>query len=78
MSKIDKVLFTGKTHTTATRASQGGHGNLDVRLSSPNVVEEFTDVQPHMQRQVHSLVAYPYSRGCRSISEGRPHPASGV
>jgi len=47
MSKIDKVLFTGKTHTTATRASQGGHGNLDVRLSSPNVVEEFTDVQPH-------------------------------
>lgn len=34
MSKIEKVLATGKTHTT--RSNVGGHnGNLDIVLSSP-------------------------------------------
>lgn len=36
MTKIDKVLFTGKTHTTATKqGASRGHGNLDLRLTTP-------------------------------------------
>ncbi|MGF6514118.1 osmotically inducible protein OsmC [Pseudomonas sp. BT76 TE3572] len=34
MSKIEKVLFTGKTHTTFSDATRA-HGNLDIELSSP-------------------------------------------
>jgi Ohr subfamily peroxiredoxin len=40
MSKVQKVLFTGKTHTIASRrtgGSQGGHGTLDIQMSSPGV-----------------------------------------
>ena len=38
MSKIEKVLATGKTHTTASAAgntSRGHNGTLDIQLSSP-------------------------------------------
>ncbi len=36
MTKIEKVLFTGKTHTTASHAgASGGHGNLDIQLTTP-------------------------------------------
>jgi len=49
MSKIEKVLATGKTHTT--HSSVGGHnGNLDIELSSPGSAQPahvFTAVQPH-------------------------------
>ena len=34
MSKIEKVLVTGKTHTTFSDATRA-HGNLDIELSSP-------------------------------------------
>jgi osmotically inducible protein OsmC len=37
MSKIEKVLFTGKTHTTASRrdsAPRGDHGRLDIETSA--------------------------------------------
>jgi len=51
MDKIDKVVFTGKTHTTASRgdgASRGGHGTLDIQLSSGGTnAEQFAGVQPH-------------------------------
>jgi lipoyl-dependent peroxiredoxin len=51
MSKLDKVLFAGKTHTTASRregASHGGHGALDIQLSSGGDNRElFAAVQPH-------------------------------
>ena len=51
MNKIDKVLFKGKTHTTASRGdgtSPGGHGTLDIQLSSGGTNEElFAAVQPH-------------------------------
>ena len=51
MSKIDKVLYTGKTHTTAAgrdEASRGGHGTLDIQLSTGGKNEEqFSAVQPH-------------------------------
>ncbi|MBB5442426.1 MULTISPECIES: organic hydroperoxide resistance protein [unclassified Paraburkholderia] len=37
MSRIDKVLYTGKTHTTGGRdgASRSSDGRLDVSLSAP-------------------------------------------
>jgi lipoyl-dependent peroxiredoxin len=37
MTKIDKVLYTAKTHTTGGRdgASRSSDGRLDVKLSSP-------------------------------------------
>jgi Ohr subfamily peroxiredoxin len=37
MSKIDKVLYTGKTHTTGGRdgASKSDDGRLDIKLSAP-------------------------------------------
>lgn len=53
MSKIEKVLLTGKTHTVASHrdgASRGDHGRLDITLSSPNVPKSelsFAAVQPH-------------------------------
>src|SRR3954451_8672608 len=51
MDKIDKVVFVGKTHTTASRGdgtSRGGHGTLDIQLSSGGTNEElFAAVQPH-------------------------------
>jgi Ohr subfamily peroxiredoxin len=50
MSKIEKVLATGKTHTTLSSASRGHNGNLDIELSSPGSsapAHVFTGVQPH-------------------------------
>jgi osmotically inducible protein OsmC len=53
MSKIEKVLATGTTHTTASaagRTSRGHNGNLDIVLSSPGSakpVHEFSNILPH-------------------------------
>ena len=53
MTKIQKVLLTGKTHTTASRrdgASRGGETSLDIQLSTPNdrkLVHKFEAIQPH-------------------------------
>jgi Ohr subfamily peroxiredoxin len=53
MSKIEKVLVTGKTHTTLNSAgttSRGHNGNLDIELSSPgdtSPAHVFTATQPH-------------------------------
>ena len=51
MNKIDKVLFDGKTHTTASRrdgTSHGGHGTLDIQLSTGGKNEElFAAVPSH-------------------------------
>ena len=51
-ARIQKVLLTGKTHTTLSRnyVSQGGEERLDIRLSTPNnpgLVQAFEDIQPH-------------------------------
>jgi Ohr subfamily peroxiredoxin len=48
MSKIEKVLATGKTHTTVSAA--GRNGNLDIQLSSPGNAKPahvFSAIQPH-------------------------------
>ena len=54
MSKIQKVLVTGKTHTTASdaRIISGDHeGNLNIKLTAPgnSAVREhvFAAIQPH-------------------------------
>lgn len=53
MSKIEKVLVTGKTHTTfsaANTTSRGHNGNLDIVLSSPGSARPahvFEATQPH-------------------------------
>lgn len=53
MSKIEKVLATGKTHTTlsvAGNTSRGHNGNLDIVLSSPGSAKpahEFSNALPH-------------------------------
>ena len=53
MSKIEKVLASGKTHTThnsAGNTSRGHNGNLDIVLSSPGSdtpAHVLTAVQPH-------------------------------
>jgi Ohr subfamily peroxiredoxin len=53
MSKIEKVLATGKTHTTASstgNTSRGHNGSLDIALSSPGnatPVHVFAATQPH-------------------------------
>lgn len=53
MTKIEKVLFTGKTHTTASRVdgnSRNNHGRLDIKLSSPggaNPEHVFAAALPH-------------------------------
>lgn len=53
MSKIEKVLATGKTHTTHNSAgttSRGHNGNLDIVLSTPGDAKPahvFAATQPH-------------------------------
>jgi Ohr subfamily peroxiredoxin len=53
MSKIEKVLASGKTHTTMSSTgttSRGHNGNLDIVLSSPGSdkpAHEFKGTQPH-------------------------------
>ncbi|WP_137805185.1 Ohr family peroxiredoxin [Pseudomonas sp. G(2018)] len=53
MSKIEKVLASGKTHTTHSSAgttSRGHNGSLDIELSSPGrttPAHVFNGVQPH-------------------------------
>ncbi|KQN50259.1 peroxiredoxin [Pseudomonas sp. Leaf48] len=53
MSKIEKVLASGRTHTTRSSAgntSRGHNGNLDIELSSPGsttAAHVLTGVQPH-------------------------------
>jgi osmotically inducible protein OsmC len=53
MSKIEKVLVTGKTHTTLSdtgNTSRGHNGSLDIQLSSPGGAKPahvFAAVQPH-------------------------------
>ena len=38
MNKIEKVLFTGKTHTTPSNTGEG-HGHVDMTLSAPGSAE---------------------------------------
>lgn len=52
MSKIEKVLFTGKTHTTVSGTSRSNHGRLDLKPSTPgstgaNAEQVFAAVLPH-------------------------------
>ncbi|MFZ6048906.1 Ohr family peroxiredoxin [Pseudomonas sp. CR3202] len=51
MTKIDKVLFTGKTHTTLSRrdgATRAAHGSLDLKLSGSDGQEQvLSAVQSH-------------------------------
>lgn len=47
MNKIDKVLFTGKTHTTVSSSTADGHVNVDMRLSSPGGTEQVFTAIPH-------------------------------
>jgi Ohr subfamily peroxiredoxin len=53
MSKIEKVLATGKTHTTLStsgNASRRHNGNLDIELSTPGNAKPahvFAATQPH-------------------------------
>ncbi|WP_454742582.1 Ohr family peroxiredoxin [Cupriavidus necator] len=54
MSKIEKVLVTGKTHTTVSGAggtSRGHDGSVNIELSSPgngaNPAHVFSAIQPH-------------------------------
>ncbi|MFJ7792519.1 Ohr family peroxiredoxin [Pseudomonas sp. NPDC096950] len=53
MSKIEKVLATGKTHTTISSTgttSRGHNGSVDIQLSSPGSAKPahvFAGTQPH-------------------------------
>jgi Ohr subfamily peroxiredoxin len=53
MSKIEKVLATGKSHTTLSSSGntpRGHNGKLDIELSTPGSVKPahvFADTQPH-------------------------------
>jgi len=54
MSKIEKVLFTGMTHTAGSAregAARGGHGRLDIRTSASGSgtkqEQSFEAVLPH-------------------------------
>lgn len=49
MTKIQKVLFTGKTHTVASASKAGPHGNVDLHLSagSDKYKQVFSGVEPH-------------------------------
>ena len=51
MAKIEKVLFTGKTHTVVNRdpsAQRGQHGVVDIKLSAPGGENhEFIAAEPH-------------------------------
>lgn len=51
-TRIQKVLLTGKTHTTVARNNASPHGEerLDIHLSTPNnpdLVHAFENIQPH-------------------------------
>ncbi|MFL9961911.1 organic hydroperoxide resistance protein [Paraburkholderia sediminicola] len=45
MTQLDKVLYTGKTHTTGGRdgASRSSDGRLDVKLSAPGIAAAGTN-----------------------------------
>ncbi|MDH4561279.1 Ohr family peroxiredoxin [Pseudomonas sp. BN411] len=48
MSQIEKVLFTGKTHTTVAHregASRNDHGRVDIQLSAPRGASENQDLR---------------------------------
>lgn len=51
MSNIEKILFTGKTHTTVARApTAGDHGTVDLALTSATHAGhavDFPSVAPH-------------------------------
>ena len=49
MSQTQKILFTGRTHTKVNHgAESGGHGNVDLNLSSPTAAGRIlADVEPH-------------------------------
>jgi lipoyl-dependent peroxiredoxin len=51
MAKIEKVLFSGTTHTTVNRdpgAQRGDHGVVDIKLSAPGGENhEFVAAVPH-------------------------------
>jgi Ohr subfamily peroxiredoxin len=51
MTKIEKVIFSGKTHTTVNRdasAQRGDHGVVDIKLSAPGGENhEFIAAEPH-------------------------------
>jgi len=51
MTTIEKVLFTGKTHTTVNRdpnSQRGEHGVVDIRTSAPGCENrEFIAAEPH-------------------------------
>ena len=49
MSQTQKILFTGRTHTKVNHAAEsGGHGNVDLNLSSPTAAGRIlADVEPH-------------------------------
>ncbi|MVV49425.1 Ohr family peroxiredoxin [Pseudomonas sp. PB120] len=49
MSKIEKVLVTGKTHTTFSKAGNSS-GGLDIQLSTPGnakLAHDFKAIVPH-------------------------------
>ena len=51
-TKIQKVLLTGKTHTTLHRSSdsKGSEDHLDIQLTTPNdpkLAHSFQNIQPH-------------------------------
>lgn len=51
MTKIEKVIFTGNTHTTVNHepnAQRGEYGVVDIKLSTPNGKSyEFIAAEPH-------------------------------
>lgn len=51
MTKIEKVIFTGKTHTVVNhdpKAQRGDHGVVDIKLSAPGGDNhEFIAAEPH-------------------------------
>lgn len=54
MTTIEKVLFTGKTQTTASKGTRSSHGEVDISLSSPGSAHKgggsgdtLTAVAPH-------------------------------
>ena len=51
MPKIEKVLFTGKTHTVVNRdpnAQRGAHGVVDIKLTATDGdSHDFIAVEPH-------------------------------
>jgi Ohr subfamily peroxiredoxin len=51
VTKIEKVIFSGKTHTTVNRdpgVQRGDHGVVDIKLSAPGGENhEFIAAEPH-------------------------------